>query len=79
MRRLRNWVFPVRDSASTLTCREAFDLFDSDGNGWLSEEELRAVVSWQGGGAPLSDVEFSAIFAECTLPWDQSTSANAAS
>lgn len=70
MRRLRNWVFPVRDSTSTLTCREAFDMFDADGNGWLSEDELRAVISRQGGGAPLSDAEFEVIFVEFDLNHD---------
>lgn len=70
MRRLRNWAFPVRETAHTLTAREAFDLFDADGNGWLSEVELRAVITRQGGGAPLSDSEFDAIFSDFDLNHD---------
>ena len=66
MRRLRNWAFPApRDvGRHSLTCREAFDIFDTDHNGWLSYDELRVHIQRQGGGAPLSDAEFDAIFAE---------------
>ena len=70
MRQLRNWAFPARERAWRMSCREAFDLFDSDGNGWLSEDELRAVIARQGGGAPLSNAEFDAIFAEFDLNHD---------
>lgn len=48
---------------ATMSVREIFDLFDSDGNGELDQEELKEVF-WRPGDEPLSDAEVEAIMAE---------------
>ena len=44
--------------------REAFNMFDKDGSGALSVEEIKAVLMRPGGGAPISDAEAAALIAE---------------
>ena len=50
--------------------KRAFDLFDTDGNGSLSNEELRAVLTRPGGGSPLTEEDVAALIAEFDVNGD---------
>ena len=50
--------------------RAAFNVFDEDGSGALSLEELRAVFQRPGGGNALSDEQVDALFTEFDVNGD---------
>lgn len=50
--------------------RAAFDVFDTDGSGSLSAQELKAVLSRPGGGAPLTSQEAQDIIDEFDINGD---------
>ena len=62
-----------------MTVRAAFHVFDKDGSGALSTEELKAVLTRPGGGLPLSDEEVLDIVKEFDLNGDVSASQRKAS
>ena len=52
------------NQAKPISIADAFKVFDKDGSGALSVEELQAVLTRPGGGAPLSLEEVAAIVEE---------------
>ena len=60
--------------AAQMTVRAAFHVFDKDGSGALSTQELKAVLTRPGGGQPLSDEEVLDIVKEFDLNGDVSAS-----
>ena len=52
------------DKSTRDELKQAFDVFDTDGSGALSLEELRAVFQRPGGGNALSDEQVEQLFAE---------------
>ena len=53
-----------------MTVRAAFHVFDKDGSGALSTDELKAVLTRPGGGQPLSDEEVADIIKEFDINGD---------
>ena len=61
---------PADGMPDRMTCRQAFEFYDTDGNGTLSLEELKEALKREGGGSPLTDAELSEIVNEFDVNHD---------
>jgi hypothetical protein len=62
--RLRMPFSPSKATKKEREIRKAFKVFDKDGSGSLSVEEMKAVLKRPGGGEPLTDAEILDIIHE---------------
>ena len=59
-------------AASEEKLRAAFAVFDTNGDGTISKDELAAILTREGGGQPLSPEEVEQVFAKMDLDMDGS-------
>ena len=59
---------PVQAASTRPSLASSFRMFDADGSGSLSAEEMRALLSSQSGGAPLTPEDIELLIQEFVRP-----------